>query len=106
MDGDRAVFYRDRAAGTAYFLSRTGKVMSRFQHVADALAKQLHISDVILEGELVVLDEQGLSHFNELSRRDARVSFYAFDMPWTRGDDKRDHPLSSRKNAMRAMFGP
>lgn len=103
-DGWRALFYRDRAAGTAQFVSRNGRVLARFQPVADALAKQLHISDIILDGELVVLDETGKSHFNELSRRDARVSFYAFDMPWSGGTDKRDHPLSSRKNAMRAMF--
>lgn len=105
-DGYRAVFYRDRAAGLAQFISRTGKVMARFQHVADALAKQLHISDIILDGELVVLDESGRSHFNELARRDARVTFYAFDLPWSGGADKRDHPLSSRKNALRGMFGP
>lgn len=56
-------------------------------------------------GELVVLDSAGKSHFNALMHRNPAVTFYAFDMPWSTGSDQRPHPLSSRKNAMRGMFG-
>ncbi|MEO8602668.1 MAG: hypothetical protein ABI629_08835 [bacterium] len=102
-DGYRALFYLDSATRRAEFISRTGKVMGRFQWLADALAKELSHSRLVLDGEIVVLDAAGHSHFNALAKRDAPATFYCFDIPIS-GNDNRQHPLSSRKNLMTAMW--
>lgn len=101
-DGWRALLYVDRRRGR--FISRTGRDMPRFQWLADQLAKALQLETVVLDGELVCLDADGRSHFAQLSRRDANVCFYAFDLLWSGAGDQRQVLWQQRQNTIHALW--
>lgn len=101
-DGFRALLYVEQRRGR--FISRTGRHMVRFQWLADRVATELRVPTAILDGEIVVLDEDGRSHFDALSRRDPPATLYAFDHIWGGGGDQRQVPLIQRKAAMQAIW--
>jgi bifunctional non-homologous end joining protein LigD len=81
-------------------------------HKLPALAREfgaLGLADAWIDGEAVVLDEQGHPRFNLLqnaldaSRSDA-VVFYAFDLPYADGHDLRRVPLHARRDALKALL--
>jgi bifunctional non-homologous end joining protein LigD len=53
----------------------------------------------VIDGEVVVLDQDGVSDFDALASRkhDKRAQFYAFDMLDSNGEDFRALPLALRK---------
>lgn len=52
---------------------------------------------MILDGEIICLDQNGVSRFNELLNRKTEPVFYAFDLLWLNGEDPRQLPLIERK---------
>jgi bifunctional non-homologous end joining protein LigD len=77
---------------------------SRFQNIADEL-KGLGKKATILDGEMVVFDENGLSSFSALQKKLSDKSqtgfFYVvFDIPFFNGMDLRDRPLIERKKIL------
>lgn len=66
-DGVRAVLFFKKSANILEFRSRSGKIMThRYPEVAGALKNQeiLQCKDsVVLDGEIVVLDDNGLPDF-------------------------------------------
>jgi bifunctional non-homologous end joining protein LigD len=94
-DGFRALAYID--AGECRLVSRNLKSL-RFESLRTALGK-LPVKNAIIDGEIVCLDEKGVSQFNALlttKGRDA-AAFYAFDLIWLNGADLRRTPLAQRK---------
>src|SRR6516162_5310056 len=94
-DGFRALAYID--AGECRLVSRNLKSL-RFESLRTALGK-LPVKNAIIDGEIVCLDEKGVSQFNALlttKGRDA-AAFYAFDLIWLNGADLRRKPLVERK---------
>jgi bifunctional non-homologous end joining protein LigD len=94
-DGFRALAYID--AGECRLVSRNLKSL-RFESLRAALSK-LPVKNAIIDGEIVCLDEKGVSQFNALlttKGRDA-AAFYAFDLIWLNGADLRRKPLMERK---------
>lgn len=83
-------------------LTRTGLDWTdRFGSVRDALAK-LSLRDCILDGELVALDDQGLSNFSALQKAMSTgnvggLVYHVFDLLRDKGRDLRDRPLLDRK---------
>ncbi|AII27824.1 non-homologous end-joining DNA ligase (endogenous virus) [Sinorhizobium phage phiLM21] len=74
-----------------------------------AEARELGHASMILDGEAVVLDEQGRSDFGLLQRAVGRrpslhdageIIFYAFDLLYLDGQDLRMHPLSERRRLL------
>ncbi|WP_457578981.1 non-homologous end-joining DNA ligase [Ensifer adhaerens] len=74
-----------------------------------AEAREFGHATMIIDGEAVVLDEQGRSDFGLLQRaigkkpslRDAgEIIFYAFDLLYLDGQDLRMHPLSERRRLL------
>jgi bifunctional non-homologous end joining protein LigD len=59
--------------------------------------------DAILDGELVCLDNDGRSLFNELLFRRSHPYFYAFDLLWINGRDLRKEPLLRRKAQLKDL---
>jgi DNA ligase D-like protein (predicted ligase) len=62
-----------------------------------------------LDGEIVVLDEFGVSSFQRLQNAmdksvAKQVQFVAFDIPWWNDQDLRDYPLRERAKALRAVL--
>jgi bifunctional non-homologous end joining protein LigD len=96
-DGFRAVAYIE--AGECKLVSRNLKHFKSFDHLKKSLDK-LPVQNAILDGEVVCLDSNGISQFNELMSRRGKPVFYAFDLLWLNGDDLRSLPLIERKRRL------
>jgi bifunctional non-homologous end joining protein LigD len=97
--------------GKVRFLSRSGQDWTaRFAALTQAAAA-LPVEQAILDGEVVVLDAQGVSQFqllqNALSTQknghDATV-YYAFDLIYLDGYDLSGVPLDTRKSLLQALL--
>jgi bifunctional non-homologous end joining protein LigD len=97
-DGIRAVAYRD--GDRVRLLSRTGQDLTAgFPSVVEAL-RALGDDDLVLDGELVVFDKDGVSRFQLLQRRidpRHRVLYVVFDCLRSRGRDLLRRPLVERR---------
>jgi bifunctional non-homologous end joining protein LigD len=97
--------------GRVKLISRNGKDWTkRFVPVADAAA-ELPVSQAILDGEVVALDEHGVSDFqrlqNALKSGDAdSLAYYVFDLPYCNGYDLTAVPLGDRKDVLTAVLNP
>ncbi|ANN80799.1 non-homologous end-joining DNA ligase [Bordetella flabilis] len=106
-DGYRMVCRIDRKA--VRFFSRDAKDWTaEVQSLADAISA-LKLGTGWLDGELVVLDENGIPDFNLLqnmrSRKVARnVRFVAFDIPFWGGKDLRELPFIERAAALEELL--
>ena len=104
-DGYRAIGVH--SGGDIELYSRTGQnFSSHYPPVAEALRSLKH--DVVLDGEIVVLDKDGRPHFEQLQnwRRDPQghLAYYVFDLLWLDGRDLRGAPLSERKKLLKAVL--
>ena len=85
IDGARCIGIVDSSGNTTFY-SRTGKIFDTLDVVRDGI-KSLGISDVVLDGELCLVDENGNEDFQgvmkELRKKDHTIpnpSFKIFDM--------------------------
>lgn len=91
--------------GAVRLLTRKGlDWTARFPPVVKSLAG-LPATDILIDGEIVVLDEHGQASFNELqrdlkNRRFDRLVLYAFDLLHCNGVDLRSVALSGRKRVL------
>ena len=112
LDGFRALAFCDRGAVALY--SRTGRdVTGGYPDVVSALGA-IH-GDAVLDGELVVLDEDGIPRFQLMQQRNFAVRppgpalerfpvrFMAFDLCWRDGSDLRELTLGERRAALLAL---
>jgi bifunctional non-homologous end joining protein LigD len=89
---------------TAYIESGQCRLVSRnlrnlhFDSLRASLAI-IAVPNVILDGEIIVLDRTGVSQFTNLLTDKGRATavFYAFDLLWLNGNDLRRTPLVERK---------
>lgn len=107
--------YRMQAqiAGTEIrLLTRTGLDWTkRFGAEIPAALASLKCSDAILDGEIVVLADNGVSSFSLLqadlsASRTSRMIYYVFDLLRLNGEDLRKEPLVERKERLREFIGP
>jgi ATP-dependent DNA ligase len=94
-DGFRVIARKDGARVRLY--SRPGNDLTdRFPLIVEALAG-LRSRSVILDGEAVACDENGMPSFDRLRHRrhDASVFLCAFDLIELNGDDLRRDPLEA-----------
>jgi bifunctional non-homologous end joining protein LigD len=104
-DGYRMIVHRDGATLRLY--SRNAyDWTARLAGIA-AAAAGIKAKSFTIDGEAVVLGPDGLSRFEELSRREAARSaiLYAFDIIEHDGDDLRDRPFLERKAALPRLLG-
>jgi bifunctional non-homologous end joining protein LigD len=78
----------------------------KYPPVAEAMRAFKH--DVVVDGEIVVVDEDGNPHFEWLQnwRHDQHGSllYYLFDIIWCDGHDLRDMPLTERKKLLKLVI--
>jgi bifunctional non-homologous end joining protein LigD len=98
-DGFRAVVYIQN--GECKLISPNLKNL-RFDSLRKALAT-LPVENAILNGEIICIDAQGVSRFNELFNRKSEPVLYAFDLLWLDGQDMRQRPLIERKQQLREL---
>jgi len=90
--------------GKCELVSRKRNAYKSFQTLRDDIVK-LKVKDAIIDGELVCLDSEGRSIFNELLHRKGSPTFYAFDLLYLNGQDLRQLPLVERKAKLRQLIG-
>ena len=106
-DGYRGILRA--AAGEVRILTRSEKDWThRFPDIAEA-AGRLASRDAMLDGEIVVFDEEGRTRFGALQRAfksDGAVAatYVAFDLLFLDGDDWRERPIEARKEALKGLL--
>lgn len=107
FDGFRAIALR--GGSETRLLSRNEKDFGgKFPEVIDSVS-ELKVRDAIIDGEIVALDEKGLSSFQllqafELGQERPPIFFYAFDLLRLDGKDLCERPLSERKAALQKLL--
>ena len=80
--------------------------LDRFAPVTEALRELTH--DVIIDGEIVVVDNDGRAHFEWLQNWNkdphGHLQYHVFDILWCDGHDVRTMPLKSRKALLKAVL--
>ena len=103
-DGFRMVAKIERGNVTLY--SRNGKIISHsYVEVAGALEGVK--GDAVIDGELVALDENGVSHFQLMQnalRHEAKLQYCAFDLMFHDGEDLRSLSLLERKKRLKEIL--
>jgi bifunctional non-homologous end joining protein LigD len=74
-----------------------------FESLKKALTK-LPVQSAIIDGEIVCLDAQGVSRFNELFTRRGQPVLYTFDLLWLDGEDLRQTALLERKRRLAELI--
>ncbi|MDR6306519.1 ATP-dependent DNA ligase [Nitrobacter vulgaris] len=94
------------APGKVALYSRNGKIISH-SYIEVAKALEGVKGDAVIDGELVALDDEGVSHFQLLQnalRREAKLRYFAFDLMFQDGDDLRGLPLTERKKRLKSIL--
>jgi bifunctional non-homologous end joining protein LigD len=103
-DGFRVLATIEGGEVTLY--SRNGKIIGHnYIQVAKALEGIKH--DAVIDGELVAIGIDGLSHFQLLQnarRQQAKLQYCAFDLMFQDGDDIRGLSLLERKKRLKAIL--
>ena len=85
-------------------VSRNKNQFKNFSTLAYEIGGLFPVTDVVLDGEVCCIDEQGRPQFNELLFRRGTPRFFAFDLLYASGLDLRDRPLIERKERLRHLL--
>lgn len=104
-DGYRTVAYCNK--GKIELRSRNNKSFNeKFYPVYDAL--KAFALNAVLDGEIIVSGESGISHFGSLqnwrSEADGDLKYYVFDILWLDGRSLMDLPLTERRDILRNVL--
>jgi bifunctional non-homologous end joining protein LigD len=100
-DGFRIVAYKEGARVTLETRNLKDRTED-FPEVAEAV-RRLRAPTLVLDGEVVVFDREGVSRFQLMQRRAAGAAvFVVFDCLYARGRDLRREPLVGRRQALEA----
>ncbi len=106
LDGFRmGVFVND---GAVRIISRRGTDYTDGFPEVVAAARKLRVKEALLDGEIVVLDEHGVSRFQLLQQLGANrrgLVYFAFDLLSLNGETLTDLPLEKRKERLRKLLG-
>jgi bifunctional non-homologous end joining protein LigD len=103
-DGFRMVAKIEDGKVTLY--SRNGKIISH-NYIEVAKALEGVQADAVIDGELVALDKNGVSHFQLLQnalRHEAKLLYCAFDLMFCDGGDLRGLTLLKRKKRLKEIL--
>ena len=103
-DGFRMVAKIEGGKVTLY--SRNGNIISH-SYIEVAKALEGVKGDAVIDGELVALDENGVSHFQLLQnalRHDAKLQYCAFDLMFHGEEDLRGLMLIERKKRLKEIL--
>ena len=104
-DGFRAIGSKKQDSIELYSRAATN-FAGKYPPVVEALRDLKH--DVILDGEIVVVDSDGNAHFEWLQNwhRDqhGNLRYYVFDILWCDGHDIRSMPLLQRKQLLKLLL--
>lgn len=105
LDGYRTLAYLQ--SGKVDLRSRRNNSFNRkFVEIHTALSEWK--INVVVDGEVVVLNEEGRPDFNSIqlweTKKEGQVVFYAFDLLWIDGINIMDEPLYLRREALKQLM--
>jgi bifunctional non-homologous end joining protein LigD len=104
-DGYRSIAEVQRGSVRLYSRNRLS-LKERFPSIADALTRLGH--DAVIDGEIVILDEQGRAQFQFLQNyrepQKGALVYYVFDLLYLDGHDLRTLPLLRRKELLTSII--
>ena len=90
--------------GKVTLQSRNGLDLStRFPAVFRSLRK-LAVSEAVLDGKIVALDEHGIASFQKLQNESSATKYFVFDLLWLDGEDLRARPLEERRDLLESVL--
>ena len=92
--------------GKVALYSRNGKIISH-SYIEVAKALEGVKGDAVIDGELVAIGKDGVSHFQLLQnalRHEAKLLYCAFDLMFENAADLRKQPLLERKKRLKAIL--
>jgi bifunctional non-homologous end joining protein LigD len=101
-DGYRILAYKEGDRVT--LLSRNSKDRTQFSSVAEAVAN-LTARTLLLDGEVVVFDREGISRFQLLQNLKSEPTYAVFDCLYRDGLDLRAEPLTNRRKILEEVIG-
>ncbi|AZO55674.1 MULTISPECIES: ATP-dependent DNA ligase [unclassified Mesorhizobium] len=108
FDGYRSQILKDED-GVRIFTRRGLDWTAKYRDLAKA-AGDLDVDSAIIDGEIIVLNDAGLSDFGALrkaiTRRQHDLYFVAFDLLHINGHDIRDMPLEERREILAELIPP
>jgi bifunctional non-homologous end joining protein LigD len=104
-DGYRSIAFIEE--NQVQIASRNSKSFTdKYYPISDALKKWKF--DAVIDGEIMVLDDKGISDFGALqnwrSEADGRLVMYVFDILWYEGKNLMSLPLSDRLSVLNSVF--
>jgi bifunctional non-homologous end joining protein LigD len=115
-DGERTLAYLQ--GGELELQARSGRTITQEFPDLHNIPKQVMALNAVLDGEIVVLDENGRSDFQRIQRRFGAINpaaslqksfpatYYAFDLLYCDGNDLRKVPLLERKRFLEQIIQP
>jgi bifunctional non-homologous end joining protein LigD len=104
-DGYRAVAFLNKK--NTHLISRNNKSFDKKFYSLLAALRQWNV-DAVVDGEVVVLNENGVSSFSNLqnwkSEADGTLIYYVFDLLWYKGNDLTKLPLSERRELLSSIL--
>ena len=104
-DGYRAIGSK-HGSDTHLYSRNSIDFAKKFPPVFEALHDFKH--DVIVDGEIVVIDKEGAPHFEWLQNwsrtPEGTLHYYIFDIMWCDGHDLRTMPLTDRKKVLKYIL--
>jgi bifunctional non-homologous end joining protein LigD len=101
-DGFRGMVYLTRQSCSIY--SKRGNRFSRFEDLRRRICAELPRREIILDGEVVAIDDEGRVSFWDLMRGRGYLAFAAFDLLWLNGRDLRPLPLTQRRRRLQRLI--
>jgi bifunctional non-homologous end joining protein LigD len=102
-DGDRMLAYKED--DRVRLLSRNGKDRTNKYHGIAAAIRILRPATLLLDGEVVVFDNNEVSRFQLLQQEKGEPVYAVFDCLFHEGKDLRREPLSMRRDVMERSIG-
>src|SRR6267143_7052807 len=98
-DGIRILAYKEGSKLSLITRNDIDRV-SDFPNVAAAI-RHIKSSTLLLDGEVVVFDQENVSRFQLLQQRSGEAKYAVFDCLFANGRDLRAEPLSVRRKSLR-----
>ena len=95
-----------KSGGKVTLYSRNGKIISH-SYIEVAKALEGVKGDAVIDGELVAIEKDGISHFQLLQnalRHEAKLLYCAFDLMFENAVDLRGRTLLERKKRLKAIL--
>src|SRR5262245_40212848 len=107
-NGYRTLIVIDRGQVRAF--TRNGHVWTAAYRRVVAACTKLACETAMLDGEMAIQDEHGITDFHALRsaiyRAPHRILYFAFDILHLNGRDLRDRPLMDRRELLRMLVNP